>query len=129
MGLHVRTVRNFVRDGRLKAVRVGKQYRIAAGDLAGLTGRPPVSFEPESVRRYRYVEVSSIIEIDAVSPETANRLTNVLMGAAKSSERGLTPPRMETIYDEERARMKVILIGSMENNASAFRVIQAVLEG
>ncbi len=40
LGLHVRTVRNYVRDGRLKAVRIGKQYRIAAADLEELTGRP-----------------------------------------------------------------------------------------
>ena len=25
LGLHVRTVRNYVRDGRLKAVRIGKR--------------------------------------------------------------------------------------------------------
>ena len=39
LGLHVRTVRNYVRDGRLKAVRIGKQYRIARTDLEELTGR------------------------------------------------------------------------------------------
>jgi excisionase family DNA binding protein len=41
LGLHVRTVRNYVREGRLKAVRIGKQYRIAADDLAAMTGRDP----------------------------------------------------------------------------------------
>ncbi len=39
LGLHVRTVRNYVRDGRLKAVRIGKQYRIAREDLDALTGQ------------------------------------------------------------------------------------------
>ena len=38
LGLHVRTVRNYVRDGRLKGVRIGKQYRIARADLDALTG-------------------------------------------------------------------------------------------
>ncbi|MEU8263779.1 helix-turn-helix domain-containing protein [Micromonospora sp. NPDC048999] len=28
LGLHVRTVRGYVRDGRLRAARVGRQYRI-----------------------------------------------------------------------------------------------------
>ena len=28
LGLHVKTVRSYVREGRLKAVRIGKQYRI-----------------------------------------------------------------------------------------------------
>jgi excisionase family DNA binding protein len=128
LGLHVRTVRNYVREGRLKAVRIGKQYRIAAEDLAALTGRPASSFEPEPVRRERHVEVSSIVEIDAVSPETASRLTNSLVAVANS--RGATdePLRVETIYDETRGRMRVILVGSMEMNASLFKIISALLE-
>ena len=128
LGLHVRTVRNYVREGRLKAVKIGKQYRITAEDLAALTGRQASSFEPEPVRRERHVEVSSIIEIDAVSPETAIRLTNFLVSAANS--RGTTgdPLRVETIYDETRGRLKVILVGSMDSNASLFKVIKVLLE-
>ena len=38
LGLHVRTVRNYVRDGRLPATRVGKQYRIAREDLEKFFG-------------------------------------------------------------------------------------------
>jgi hypothetical protein len=34
----VKTVRNYVRDGRLKAVRIGKQYRIAREDLEAFMG-------------------------------------------------------------------------------------------
>src|SRR5208282_2579753 len=82
LGLHVRTVRNYVREGRLKAVRIGKQYRVAAEDLAAMTGRPASSFDPEPVRRNRHVEVSSIVEIDAIGPEAASRIANGLLGAA-----------------------------------------------
>ena len=128
LGLHVRTVRNYVREGRLKAVRIGKQYRNAAEDLAAMTGRPASSFEPETVRRERHVEVSSIIEIDAVSPETANRITNSLMGAAHGRGSDNEPLRIETMYDEVRARMKIILVGGMDTNASLFKVIRALLE-
>ncbi len=119
--LHVKTVRNYVKEGRLKAVRIGKQYRIAGEDLAAMTGRPVASFRPEPVRRTRHVEVSSIVEIDAISPELANRLTNGLMAAASGV-------RVEAIYDHERGRMKIILVGSMEKNASYFKFIDAVLE-
>jgi excisionase family DNA binding protein len=119
LGLHVRTVRNYVREGRLKAVRIGKQYRIAREDLEVLTGRPQPALEP--VRRERHVEVSSIVEIDAISPEDVNRLTTLLMGAAKDI-------RIETIYDAVRAHMKIILVGGMDANASCFKVISAVLE-
>jgi excisionase family DNA binding protein len=121
LGLHVKTVRNYVREGRLKAVRIGKQYRISGQDLAALTGRPVASFRPEPVRRERHVEVSSIVEIDAISPETVNRLTNSLMGAADGI-------RIEAIYNRERGHLKIILVGSMDQNASYFRFINAILE-
>ena len=128
LSLHVRTVRNYVRAGRLKAVRIGKQYRIAREDLEAMTGRPASAFEREPVRRQRHVEVSSIVEIDAVSPETANRVMSLLGGAYNARRSGEGPLRIETIYDAERARMKIILVGGMDTNASYFKIISAVLE-
>jgi excisionase family DNA binding protein len=128
LGLHVRTVRNYVRSGQLKAVRIGKQYRIAREDLAAMTGRPAAAFDREPVRRQRHVEVSSIVEIDAVSPETADRITNLLMGAAHGRPQEMEPLQVKTIYDRERARLKVILVSGMETNASLFKLIHAALE-
>src|SRR5580704_2683601 len=132
LNLHVRTVRNYVREGRLKAVRIGKQYRIAREDLEALTGRPAAALEREPVRRHRHVEVSSIIEVDAVSPDTANRVMNLVGGSYNSrrsrDERREEPLRIETIYDAVRARLKVILVGGMDANAAYFKMINAVLE-
>jgi len=121
LGLHVKTVRHYVREGRLKAVRIGKQYRISGDDLAALTGRPVASFRPEPVRRQRHIEVSSIVEIDAVSPATADRL--MLLGAGVGA--GV---RVECIYNRERGHMKIILVGSMESNAYCFKFIATILE-
>lgn len=120
LNLHVKTVRNYVREGRLKAVRIGKQYRISGDDLAAMTGRPVASFRPEPVRRERHIEVSSIVEIDAVSPESAERL--LILGSGVGS--GV---RVESIYNRERAHMKIILVGSMESNAICFKFIEMVL--
>jgi excisionase family DNA binding protein len=132
LGLHVRTVRNYVREGRLKAVRIGKQYRIARESLEAMTGRSVSALEPEPIRRQRHVEVSSIVEIDAVSPDTANRVTKLLGGAYNGrlsrDELRDEPLRIETIYDAERARMKIILVGGMDTTASFFKVISAVLD-
>lgn len=123
LGLHVKTVRNYVREGKLKAVRIGKQYRIAAADLATLTGQPASAFEPETVRRTRHIEVSSVIEVSAASPELATRITNLLLPAAKEAE-GL---RVQTIYDPARGQLKVILIGGLESTTSAMKLVNAVV--
>ena len=128
LGLQARTVRTYVRDGKLKAVRIGKQYRIAGEDLAALTGRSLSALEVRPVPRHRHVEVSSIVEIDAISPESANRITNLLTAGAKGQRPDDEPLRIETIYNQERAHLKVILVGSMQTNAALLNVLKAVLE-
>ena len=122
LGLHVRTVRNYVRDKRLKAVRIGKQYRISREDLEAMTGRlAPIN--PERPASGRDVEVSSIVQIDAIDPDGAIRMANALVGAANSRRPGDEPLRIETIYDRERARMKIIVVGGLDASAALFKLI------
>ena len=101
LGLHVRTVRGYVREGKLKAFRIGKQYRIARMDLEAFTGRPLAAPDGDVVHRTRYVEVSSVVQIDAVSADAASRVSNGLM-AATNSRGGAADSsvRVDSIYDE-----------------------------
>ena len=128
LGLHVRTIRNYVREGRLQAVRIGKQYRIAPKDVAKLTGQPPSTFEDRSPRNPPYSEVSSIVDVHEVSPELASRITTLLMGAANRRKGSEAASRVETIYDQRRMHMKIILVGTMEDNATFFDLISGVLK-
>lgn len=106
LGLAVRTVRAYVRDGRLKAVRIGKAYRITRGDLEAFTGRPEAPQTPA-----RHLEVSAILEMEGVSLDASIRLANSLL-AVLNGRRAADPPlRAETLYDPERKRMKFILLG------------------
>jgi excisionase family DNA binding protein len=124
LGLQVRTVRSYVRSGRLKAIRIGKQYRVTRESLEDLTGSAPPR---DAVPRHRHVEVSSVIQVDAVSQDAASRVTNHLAGAAKAPRDG-SGLRVETIFDEERSQLKVIVIGSLPNAANVFRLLQVLLE-
>lgn len=127
LGLHVRTIRNYVRDGRLAAVRIGKQYRIAHEDLEAFTGRPVPAPSSDTAGRQRHTEVSSIVEIDAISAEMADRVATLLMAAAASRRPGDEPLRIETAYDMERARMKIIILGGLGDTARLFDYIEGVL--
>ncbi|MEJ8648652.1 helix-turn-helix domain-containing protein [Streptomyces sp. MS1.AVA.3] len=127
LGLHVRTIRTYVRDGRLPAVRIGKQYRIAHEDLEAFTGRPVPAPPGETAGQQRHSEVSSIVEIDAISAETADRVTSLLMGAAANRRPEDEPLRIETAYDAERARMKIIVLGGLGVTARLLDYIEGVL--
>jgi excisionase family DNA binding protein len=127
LGLQVRTVRSYVRSGRLQAIRIGKQYRVTREALDDLTGP---ALKRDAVTRHRPVEVSSVIQVDAVSHDTASRVTIHLGGAAKAPRDDGSALRVETIYDEERSQLKVIVIviGSLLHAANVFRLLGVLLE-
>jgi excisionase family DNA binding protein len=122
LGLHVKTVRGYVRDGRLEAVRIGRQYRIGADALEAFTGRavtPP--------RRGPAVEVSSIVQIDDVDRALADRLSTLVMSSVSGSPREDGRLRVETAYDEGKSRMKIIVLGGPESTAELLRIVGALV--
>lgn len=125
LGLHVRTVRNYVRDGRLAAVRIGKQYRIAHADLEAFTGRPAPTTPSEAADRRR-VDVSSVATVEPVDRATADRLSTLLTSAV-SGPPGAQPVRIETAYDQERSTMKIIILGGPGDTARLLESIEGVL--
>jgi excisionase family DNA binding protein len=126
--LHVKTVRNFVRDGKLKATRIGKQYRIARADLEAFTGHPVLPTERETAKRHRHIEASSIVQIDAISPEASSEVANSLSSFVYGRGNTENPLRVETMYDKDIGRMKVILLGTAKSNSAALNFIAALLE-
>lgn len=123
LNLHVRTVRGYIRSGRLRAVRIGKQYRIAASDLDALTGQAPVV--PSVARQ---AEVSSIVQIDGVDRAAADRLGTLVLTSANTGHDQANPLRVQTVYDEQRHRMKIIVLGDPASTAELLHLLDAVLK-
>jgi excisionase family DNA binding protein len=122
LGLHVRTIRNYVRDGRLKATRIGKQYRISREDLEEFTGAPA----PGSVAAQRHAEVSSVVRIDGVDRPAADRISTYV--TASINQGGLGRLRVELAYDETRGVLTVIVLGALDVTADLLRLIQTIVE-
>ncbi|MEH1102175.1 helix-turn-helix domain-containing protein [Micromonospora sp. CPCC 205561] len=125
LGLHVRTVRGYIRGGRLRAVRIGKQYRIARADLDALTGRDA----PARPARGAAAEVSSIVQIDGVDRAAADRLGTLVLAAANTGVRPSHPLRVQTVHDQERNRMKIVILGGASATAELLHLLGAVLDG
>jgi excisionase family DNA binding protein len=127
LNLHVKTVRGYVRDGRLKAMRIGKTYRILRSDLEAFTGHPLPPTESEMGRRHRHVEVSSVMQVDAISAEAAGELENSLTAFTHGISRGHDALRIESIYDRNIGCMRIILLGSPGGTSTALRFIAGLL--
>jgi excisionase family DNA binding protein len=107
LGLHVRTVRAYVRTGRLKAIRIGKQYRVAREELEAIVG---------------------VVQMDAVTENTALRVADHLRSAVKTPRDDGSVLRVESIYDPGHAHLKVIVIGSLSAATHIFGLLRAILE-
>ncbi len=127
LGLHVRTVRSYVRDGRLKAVRIGKQYRIAREDFEALAGLPTAAAPTETPVARRPPEVSSIVQIDSVGADSASRLSTLVTAGAQAPPGSPGRLNVQTIYDREQQRMKIVILGSAAATAGLLQLIDAVV--
>lgn len=119
LGLHVRTVRGYVRDGRLPAVRIGKQYRISEDDLRALTGGHAPA--PASC-----VEVSAVVQIDTASRHVMDRVSTHVVAAANTGTGAGPSLHVQTVYDEARQTLKVIVVGEADAVARTITLISAL---
>jgi excisionase family DNA binding protein len=128
LGLQVRTVRNYVREGRLPGVRIGKQYRIARADLeaftAGVSGAASsVGAQVEEQRPVRASpEVSSVVQIDGIGGAARERLERTLAAVTVAAGEG-SRLRVEPLYDDERRRLRLIIVGDAAETAELLRII------
>ena len=121
LGLHVRTVRNYVRDGRLGAVRIGKQYRVSRADLQALTGG---GTRPSGAGSPRRIEVTSVLDVDGIDGAAGERLAALVTGLPK----GPRAPHVDVVHEPERDRLKVIVVGSVEASVELLRFVGAMAE-
>ncbi|GLZ78880.1 MerR family transcriptional regulator [Actinorhabdospora filicis] len=122
LGLHVKTVRAYVRDGRLKAARIGKSYRVAREDLDAFTGRP--SPEPEP----RLIDVSAVVRVDGIDAVEMRRAADMLMAAIAGPPDVDEPLRVETVFDEARRSMKILVLGGPGRAAGVLAIIDTYLK-
>lgn len=124
LGLHVRTVRRFIREGKVRASQVGRQYRIAEADLGALVETAPAQAQPRGHR----TTVAATVDIDAIGRAERDRLTALLAGAFHSLAGEPSDRRLDSIYYEQESRLRVIINADIGSTQAMLGMIQALLE-
>lgn len=115
LGLHVKTVRAYVREGRLTATRIGKQYRIRRRDLEEFTGGPLAEEDAPDTREAPRAEASTVVQVDGADRTTADRITTLVTATGRPGEHGRT--HVQVVHDPERSRLKVVIVGDLAATA------------
>lgn len=128
LGLHVRTIRRFIREGRLKATRIGRQYRIAQTDLSKLVGSGQGKEHAGAPGRRRRIVASTTVDIEAIGQAERERLVNLLSGAFYSLEGEQSGRRFDSIYYEEEERLRLLINADLDITNAVLGMIRGVLE-
>jgi excisionase family DNA binding protein len=121
--LHPKTILRFIREGRLKATRIGKSWRIHRSDLAALAGAP-ASPDPAAGP----ASVTAVVDIPGVSPDHARKLAMTITAVLHSKPVSEIPMRADVVHDEARAHLKIIAVGSLPDVSTLLSLVAALLD-
>ena len=114
----------FIREGRLKATRVGKSYRILRADVDALAGIPPRTDAVADTAR-----ITCILDMPGVGPELARTWGTMVPSALNTRHQGATQDlRADVIYEPEREHLKVVVVGSPADVIPLLRVMKVWME-
>jgi excisionase family DNA binding protein len=128
LDLHVKTIRRYIHDGRLKAKRIGKEYRITRADLEEFTGTALPTQAAAAVSKTRQVIASSIVDVDAISPEDSHRITTYVMASLNSRGGEGDFPNVNSVYYPEMGKLRITITANPTLTASMLQMINALLE-
>lgn len=119
--LHNKTVLRFIREGRLRATKIGKQYRILRSDLDAFAGVGPAQAAPAA-------RVTAIVDVPEVDEDLLRRITSTVLGAGGGNERRGSEISIDVAHDPVRRTVKVVAVGTPSDVAGLLTLVNACLE-
>lgn len=103
--LHPKTVLRFIREGRLKANKVGRAFRIPRSEVNALAGIDAI--EPKTGIAAR---ATVIVDLEDLTIDEAQRIITGAQGALNGPKP--RPIQFETSYDRQRQSLKLVIIAA-----------------
>lgn len=119
--LHPKTVLRFIREGRLRATRLGKQYRLLRSDLNAFAGADATPLRQTA-------RATSIVDINDVDIALIERLSAHLLAATQGRQPTDNPISLDIAHDPLRRSAKIIIHASPADTATLLGFVDACLE-
>ena len=120
--LHPKTVLRFIKEGRVRAVKVGRGYRILRSELEAMTG--VVTERPQRAG----ARATCIVDVPDIAPDAAQKLARVLPSLRMGRETPTDPMSLDIAYDEARETLKIVIVGSPADTSAILLMIKTLTE-
>lgn len=144
LGMHHKTIRKFITEGKLGASKVGKQWRISGHDLSTFMERNSGKMGSEKINEELNVDyfttsdeedtisdrinVSTVIDIKETGKDDYMRISNTIIAIANCKDPEIGRSTVNIKYDENDKRLRVILWGSVKFIESMLDTISMLVE-
>lgn len=120
--MHHKTIRKFIKDEKLKANKVGKQWRISKEDLDRFMDvksdkNNGLEFKLNSYKELGCipkVNVSTVVDINSISNNEYSRLSNLLLALVNNPTSMSSGSTINLKYNENENRLRVMLWGDIK---------------
>jgi len=119
VGMHPKTILRFIREGKLKANKVGREWRISGHDLSifveGKDRRKEDPMNEDSItddNEIDKIKVSAVADINVFDVDEAMRIANTISAIMNNKDPSYGKSTITTEYIEEENKIRVMLWGS-----------------
>lgn len=110
LGIHPKTVRRYIREGKLRAAKLGKQYRISGHDLSlFLEAHGGTAASAEAPTPPVRIDVSAVVDM-TVEREKAERISASVLAAANTKDPSYGQSTIN--IQQNDGRLRVMLWGT-----------------
>ena len=130
IGIHHKTVRKFISEGKLKASKIGKQWRITGYDLNNFMESKdadvknevkkemdPIEFSTVDIDKrntMNKISISTVVDITDLDAEEYRRISNTLLAVMNSNDAIMKDSTINIKYYPKEKNIKIILWGSVQ---------------
>ena len=129
LGMHHKTIRKFITEGKLAASKVGKQWRISGHDLSIFMEKNNVKINDKKHSEDSNIDsisngevtdiinekinVSTVVDINDVDKDQYFRISNTLIAVMNCKDSKMSKSTINIKYDEKASRLKILLWGNI----------------
>ncbi|UWG96562.1 helix-turn-helix domain-containing protein [Dehalobacter sp. DCM] len=128
LDIHPKTIQRYIREGRLRATKIGKSWRVTGHDLSIFVESSHDKGLGSENRPARRIITSSVIDIIAYGKEDAIRIMNTLTAALNAKPPEYEQSSMQSQYIERENMVRVTLWGDIRFMAVMMDTIASLTE-
>ena len=128
LGMHPKTIQRYIREGRLRAAKIGKSWRVSGHELSRFAEEcRPAHTQTRDLRLPDRTNVSVVMDIAVISREHAERLTHSLQAAMNAKPAEFGQASLFTQFIEELSTLRLTLWGNLPFSAAVLDLVHAYL--